>query len=44
MHKGGAHLLDHIEDIRLQLLCAVGSNSKIELQVICVRLERLAHT
>jgi len=44
MHKGGAHLLDHIEDIRLELLCAVSSNSKIELQVICIPLEGLAHT
>ena len=35
-------LLYDIKDIWLQLLCPVGSHAKIELQIICVPLERLA--
>ena len=37
-----ACLLDDIKDIWLQLLCPVGSHAEIELQIICVPLERLA--
>ena len=35
-------LLYDIKDIWLQLLCPVGSHAEIELQIICVPLERLA--
>ena len=39
-----AHLLNHIEDIWLQLLCPVCSHPKVQLQVICVALEGFANT
>ncbi len=40
----GANLFHHVEDIWLQVLRAVGPNSQIELQVVRVPLEGLAHT
>lgn len=41
---GPPHLLDHLQHIRLQLLCPVGAHTQVELVGVLGRLERFADT
>ena len=43
-HLVDTHLLDDIQHVGLELLCAVGSNTKVELHVAGIGLEGLSHT
>ena len=44
LDRWGVYLLDHVEDIRLQLLRAVGAHTQVQFVGVLRRLERLRHT